>query len=204
MPLPLSLIHKIDVMLGVPGQQHFSDIPHERLATQATVWELPSGLAPGLSGRDRISEEIEEMRSNIIDSMLADVRLALESEPAIAYKSIAWWVDVYNTLSRRIVVMSSQDQFDILPNELGAAPHSDWDYYAVELKKYDAGFGIDITGAGHQVIEFVLKRKPVGREAKGLSDRMLKFAPDIIHGGGMEITQIDFHRHGGRLALWWD
>jgi len=65
-------------------------------------------------------------------------------------------------------------------------------------------YGIDITGAAYQVVEFTLKRIPAGQEAIELSNRILKFAPDIQQGSTEPLEFVDFNRSNGRVALWWD
>jgi hypothetical protein len=166
------------------------------------VWELqtPSTLIdPG-----QISVDVQTILVNHIDTKLAQVRSALANERVVVYKSVDYWLGVYQTVSQRIVVCPSGDQFDIIRFEQGPAPYSDSEYLIAELSEYDAVYGIDITGAGYHVVEFSLKNIPAGQEAKELSDRILRFAPDVVYESGQEIKAIDFAHSNGRVALWWD
>ena len=200
--LPNSIVQKINVVLGTAGQPHFAAIPHERLATGCVVWELQTLPTPTDPGQMPV--DIQTMLARDIDAELAKVRGALANEEVIAYKSIDHWLGVYQTASRKIVVCPSTNQFDIIRFEQGPSPYSDSEHLIAKLKEYDAEYGIDITGAGYQVVEFSLKRIPIDQEAGKLSHRILDFAPDVVYETGEEIKLIDFSRSDGRVALWWD
>jgi hypothetical protein len=202
MQLSEHIVRKVNAILGVSGEPHFADIPHEQLATGCVVWvlhPLSETTAP-----EHIATDIQLMLANGIDDKLAQVRSALVGENVSAYKSTEYWLDVYQTASRKIVVCPSQDQFDILRFEQGPSPYSDSEYFITELQKYDSEYGIDITGAGYNTVEFSLKRIPTGEAARELSARILQFDHDAIHGGGQTIEVIDFDHSQGRVALWWD
>jgi hypothetical protein len=199
--LPDHIGQKVNAILELQGRPHFTSIPHKQLATGCVEWKLPSFPSPTTSEQGLACIRARE---NDIDAKLVQVRSALAEEKAIAYKSVDLWFGVYRTVSRKIVVGPSANQFDILRFEQGPSPYSDSEYFIAELKKYDSEYGIDITGAGYQVIEFSLQHIPTGQEARELSDRLLKFAPDVVYGTGEKIEFIDFSCSNGRVALWWD
>ena len=202
MEVPEHIVQKVNVILGIFGQPHFADIPHEQLATGCVMWVLhPLSETTVL---EHIAIDIQLMLANGIDDKLAQVRNALVNENASAYKSIEYWLDIYQTASRKIVVCPSQDQFDILRFEQSPSPYSDSEYFITELRKYDSEYGIDVIGAGYKTVEFLLKRIPTGQAARALSDRILQFDHDAVHGGGQTVEVIDFDRSQGRVALWWD
>lgn len=202
MKVPDSIIQEVNALLGVPGQPHFASIPREQLATACVVWELQ--LLPTPTNPEQISVDIRTMLADDIDAKLAQVRSALANEKVVVYKSVDYWLNVYQTASRKIVVGPSANQFDILRFEQGPSPYSNSEYFIAELKQYDAEYRIDITGAGYNVIEFSLKRIPISQEARELSERILEFARDVVYASGEEIEVIDFNRSTGRVALWWD
>lgn len=210
--MPASIHGKVQDDIVISISQAIGRLPESHSWASQGNEQTTDCVQWSLSGRPRtdprvpedILVDIELLRSNNIDDVLSGVRQLIKGSELIAYKSIDWWLGVYETVADHIVVCPSADQFDILRFEMGPSPWSDSEYFIDELKEYDDHIGIDITGAGYAVVEFRLKRVPTGEEAQALSDRILEFAPDVVYGGGEVVEVIDFAKSDGLVSLWWD
>jgi len=130
--------------------------------------------------------------------ILSRVRGLVVTLPVVAYKGDLDWVGVNETMFNYIVVAPITDQFEILRIERTYANNHDLttEQIITRLKHIDDLYGIDITGASSSVVEFTLKSRPTGREARDLKKFLLDLAPDIY--------APPFRFSKASIALWWD
>lgn len=130
--------------------------------------------------------------------ILSRARELVMNSPVIAYKGDLDWVGVDETTFNCLVIAPTIDQFEILRIERTYANNRDLttEQIIARLKQIDDLYGIDITGASSSVVEFTLKSKPTGREARELKEFLLDLAPDIY--------TPPFRFSKAPIALWWD
>lgn len=213
-PIELSqeLLDKLDRELGASAEPY----PNEERpyngaekSTSCAIWRLD--LKFPRYDKSRGDQEI--------DLILDRVRRLIGPEDALAYKRISFFINAYKTASNEIVVCPSKDPYRILEYEWGlnSAHGAEYDYFIDGLEFLDQQFGIDITGAGYQTIEFVLKRLPSEEEASSLKDHLRRFCPDfltLLYDSFNETIDFDlvsqdellqmYEFSDGRIVLWWD
>ncbi len=131
------------------------------------------------------------------NKILWKVRELLKDEPVIAYRANLAWMAFDVSNASLLVVAHTINQYDILRIEHTNAGNYGFDTEGViaKLKELDTKYGIDIVGAGFDVVEFLLKHIPKGKEASKLGKWLLDFCPDIDEAPT---------KFKGKIALWWD
>ncbi len=97
-----------------------------------------------------------------------------------------------------IVVAPTTNQFDILRIEGTDGANYDLDTEDVieKLTELDEKYGIDVTGATSDSVQFRLQRIPTDHEMQALGEWLLQFCPDL-ETAPRELTD-------GEVFLWWD
>src|SRR5687767_8920701 len=154
--VPAPIVTRLNSLLGVSARPHvaaYSERP--TVATGCPQWDLEVSFEP--------RSETQE-----IDSMLERIRTLVADRPVLAYKSISSWWSIRASVSSSIVLCPTTDQFDMLRFEFGdkAGVSTSADYYIEKLQQIDSQYGINLTGAGYQTIEFVLTHIPTGHAAR--------------------------------------
>lgn len=129
---------------------------------------------------------------------LKAVRALLAGEPVVVYRAGYEWQGAPSPFYDSLVVAPTTDPFDILRYEQTQADNYglDTEGLIARLKEINSQFGIDITGAAWDGLEFELKRVPKGKEAQALGQRLLDLCPDLYE------PPTRFPK--GRVSLWWD
>lgn len=186
-PNSSTFMNKINDLLGIAGKHHriinsYSQLP---VPSGCIEWNLPMKF-------DK-TKEFQE-----IDTILTQVRAAIEKYPVLAYKSISSFQSIRTSISNKIVICPSIDQFDILRYEQGSkfgfqknpelykeilkniGVQGNTELDISHLRKIDEQFGIDILGASRSIIEFQLLNIPVGEQAQIFKKNLYEFCPDIL------------------------
>jgi len=148
---------------------------------------------PVVSASELTASDLQQGDNNI----LWKVRDLLKDEPVIAYRANLNWMAFDVSFASFLVVAHTINQYDILRIEHTNAGNYGFDTECViaKLKELDTKYGIDIVGAGFDVVEFLLKYIPKGKEACNLGKWLLDFCPDIDEAPT---------KFKGQIALWWD
>jgi hypothetical protein len=202
-----SIVRKVNSLLGVSAKPHFAAYSHGTpVATGCPEWELRVPFEP-------------HAETQAIDAVLEQVRNLVADDHVCAYISISSWWSLQASVARAIVLCPTTDQFDVIRFEFGdkAGLETGADYYIELLHPLDAHYGLNLTGAGYQTIEFVLKHVPTGHAAQTLTEHLYRLTDSVLEGianarrqpfdWGSEnplelLTQYDFG--SGRVALWFD
>jgi hypothetical protein len=129
---------------------------------------------------------------------LDEVRALLTDEPATAYRAGIEWERVPSDGYETIIVAPTTDQWDILRIERTQGnnhPVTTEELIAL-LKELDQAYGVDITGAAMDGLEFTLRRVPTGKEAREVGRRLYEVCPELGE------PPVKFPK--GRVNLWWD
>lgn len=105
----------------------------------------------------------------------------------------------------RIGVLRTRDQFEVVRARQTNGINYDIDNEAVvtRLRKWHKLYGIEVTGAGMDWVQFDLKRLPgdVGILAK----EVYRFCPDSVDQGPGDVSTLaDDIRESKQVYLWWD
>ncbi len=141
------------------------------------------------------ANQLHQTKEHSFNSVtLNQVRNILRGEQLFAYKADLTELDFSNS----IIVAPTADQFDILRYEHTDAANYwlDTEEVISELKILDEKYGIDITGAGMDCVVFIMKRVPMGEEARELGQWLLDFCPDLY--------ELPEKFPEGEVFLWWD
>jgi hypothetical protein len=129
---------------------------------------------------------------------LDQVRALLAGETAIAYRAGITWEEMPSVEHNTIVVAPTSDPWDALRIEGTQGNNfsiSTEELIAI-LKELDAVYGVDVTGAAMDGVEFSFKRVPKGKEAREVGKRLYEICPDLGE------PPVKFPK--GRVSLWWD
>lgn len=139
-----------------------------------------------------------EGRDILISGMLSHAKEVIKDFPYVAYKGNLMWVHSELTISDRIAICETDDQFDILRLE-GTAGNDfviSTDEIIDMLQDIDNSFGIEIVGAMWAGLEFLLKNKPTQDQSEELKEKIVGICPEVLH---------DFRGFdNGRVAIGWD
>jgi multidrug efflux pump subunit AcrA (membrane-fusion protein) len=129
---------------------------------------------------------------------LDQVRALLAGETAIAYHAGIQWDGMPSAEYDTIVVAPTSDPWDALRIEgtQGNNFSISTEELITALKELDAVYGVDVTGAVQDGVEFTFKRVPKGKEAREVGKRLYEICPDLGK------PPVKFPR--GRVDLWWD
>lgn len=126
------------------------------------------------------------------------VRQVLADIPAVVYKSEINWIGPTLNTYQFIVVVPTENQFEILRIERTEASNYglSTEDIVFKLKELDIKVGVDIEGATRDGVEIKLKRMPRGAKLSKLEKWLLDFCPDLYQ------SQEDITSN--TIFLWWD
>ncbi len=174
-------------------------------ALQARVKELWSAEPAEIRAEaDAVAQQMlayqnqaqQQARRETLD--LNKVRALLAGEMAIAYRAGIQWEGMPSAEYNTIVVAPTTDQWDALRIEgtQGNNHSLTTEELIAVLKELDAEYGVDVTGAVNDGMEFTFKRVPKGKEARVVGKKLYEICPDLGE------PPVKFPR--GRVDLWWD
>ncbi|MBA3073525.1 MAG: DUF4253 domain-containing protein [Anaerolineae bacterium] len=129
---------------------------------------------------------------------LEKVRKLLDGKMVVAYRTGIEWEGTSSAEYETIVLVPSEDQFDVLRIEQTQGnnhPLSN-EELILFLEQLDQKYGVDITGATRDGLEFYLKNIPQGEDARSLGQELLSICPDLGE------ASVNFPT--GKVCLWWD
>lgn len=123
----------------------------------------------------------------------------------VAFVGTTNWLGTFKPNGVELVVGPGQDQFEILRHAQSDAANYDLstEDLVQRLKSYDKEFGIDITHAETDTIDFDLLHVPDNIET--FAEDLYEFCPDLVDQGcGSVAALVEDIRRRHRVQLWWD
>ena len=180
MTIPEQVIHIVSEILGKSPAVHQVDLVEGLTDTNCLAWPLDHKTFP------------------LANDLLDELKQQLASYDVFVYKSGLAWHDVTMLEATFIVIAPFRDQFEVLRLEDTAGPN--WDVLTDDIIRQftslDEKYGLDITAASYDIVEFRLGTMPEGTELEEFNDWLVEFCPSVFE------PPSDYP--GGRIALWWD
>ena len=137
-------------------------------------------------------------KSNQQKLTLENVRKLLYGKMVVAYRKGIEWEGTSSAEYDSIVLVPSEDQFDVLRIEQTQGNNHPLSNEGLIkfLEQLDQKYGVDITGATRDGVEFFLKKIPQGKAARTLGKELLSICPDM--------NEAPENFPTGKVSLWWD
>ncbi len=141
---------------------------------------------------------------NNAEKLLKQLRPQLPSG-YVAFIGTTHWLGTFKPHGVELVVGPGESQFEIVRHAKSDACNYDLtnENLIERLQKYDKEFGIDITHAETDTIDFELLRVPDNITL--FTEDLYEFCPDLVDQGcGSVSALVEEIRRTRRIQLWWD